>query len=249
MKLSYCSVLTRALGIALVCFALGISTSAQAALITLSDLSSDELGDMTPTPAEDLSATLLLNISGPDELTLSVTNDTTVPTAYDIDAVYFNALSNVTALTLESVGGTTCVAGDDRGQLDLVVELIGRDLRRNDVFVGTDDRAAGTQEEDGILGHARTHALHQLPHLLDVAVVVDGDADELPRPGDRGAKPDIGEGYALRDWDIAHEGAPPLRRQPCAEIRVGQIEQLERIVRGRASDPQIRDVVLHAGLP
>jgi len=112
MKLSYCSVLTRALGIALICFALGISTSAQAALITLSDLSSDELGDMTPTPAEDLSATLLLNISGPDELTLSVTNDTTVPTAYDIDAVYFNALSNVTALTLESVGGTTCVAGD-----------------------------------------------------------------------------------------------------------------------------------------
>ncbi len=60
-------------------------------VLTLSDLSSDE------TSAEELDATLLFAVYG-DELTLTVTNDTPEVGGFDIDALYFNATSNITGL-------------------------------------------------------------------------------------------------------------------------------------------------------
>ena len=62
-------------------------------VLTLSDLSSDE------TNAEELDAMLLFSVFG-DELTLAVTNDTPVVGGFDIDAVYFNATSDITGLQL-----------------------------------------------------------------------------------------------------------------------------------------------------
>lgn len=83
---------------------LAFGAVAQAATVTLSDLSSDS------TPASVLDATFDFSISGASELTLTVTNDTTAPDKYNINEVFFNAASNVTALSLDSA--THSAAGD-----------------------------------------------------------------------------------------------------------------------------------------
>lgn len=85
------------------------SASASATTITLSDVSSDN------TPASQLDATYEFMISAATELTLTVTN-TTDADAVDNDAeflmngVWFNAMSNVTGLSLDSA--THSVSGD-----------------------------------------------------------------------------------------------------------------------------------------
>lgn len=75
---------------------MALGSSAGAATITLSDVSSDG------TPASFLDATLVFTITGPNELTLTVTNDTTAPDEYIMNGVWWNAESNVTGLTLDS---------------------------------------------------------------------------------------------------------------------------------------------------
>ena len=78
-----------------------LSRPAAALQIDLSDLSNSEI------PASVLGATLEFDVSG-TTLTLTVTNGTTAPDAYAISAIYFNASSDVTGLSLESVGGNAC---------------------------------------------------------------------------------------------------------------------------------------------
>jgi hypothetical protein len=76
--------------------ALGLASSGGATTLTLSTMSSD------PTPASVLDATFVFMITGPSELTLTVTNDTTAPDEYIINEVWFNGAGNVTGLTLNS---------------------------------------------------------------------------------------------------------------------------------------------------
>jgi hypothetical protein len=71
--------------------------AASGATVTLSSHSSD------PTPASILDATMEFAISDLVEMTLTVTNYTTAPFEFDINEVFFNAKSNVTGLTLDSV--------------------------------------------------------------------------------------------------------------------------------------------------
>lgn len=104
--------------------------AAQASTLTLSDVSSDE------TDAAVLAATLEFQITGASELTLSVTNDTTAPAAYVINEIFFNATSNVSALSLVSAsssldgsvganwGLATGVAGNGFGRFDF--QLFGK---------------------------------------------------------------------------------------------------------------------------
>ena len=75
-------------------YLVSVSSASQ---IILSDHSSDE------TPASILDATLDFSVSG-SVLTLQVTNNTSSPNEYDMNAVFFNALdsSNVAGLTLTS---------------------------------------------------------------------------------------------------------------------------------------------------
>jgi hypothetical protein len=96
----------RATRAVLVSFAtlLALGSSASAATIILSDLSSDG------TPASLLDATLDFSITGANELTLTVTNDTTAPNEYIINGVWWNGSSNVTGLTL--ISATHSSAGD-----------------------------------------------------------------------------------------------------------------------------------------
>lgn len=61
--------------------------------LTFSDFSSDE------TPAQDLAATLEFTIDG-GTLVLTATNTTPIDVGFDITAVYFNALSHVTGLSM-----------------------------------------------------------------------------------------------------------------------------------------------------
>ena len=61
------------------------------ATLTLSDLSSDE------TSADVLAGSLVFDVVG-EMLTLTVTNDTSAVSAYDISAIYFNAAPNITEL-------------------------------------------------------------------------------------------------------------------------------------------------------
>jgi hypothetical protein len=95
-----------------------VATSAGATTIVLSQFSTDS------TPASVLDATLDISVAG-NQLTLTVTNDTTAPDEYDITEVFFNAASNVSGLTLDSA--THSVQGD-------VLSLWN---------LGTDDAAGG----------------------------------------------------------------------------------------------------------
>jgi len=80
------------------------SFGASAAPITifLSEMSSDA------TPAADLDGSMTFEVTGATELTITVTNSS----AFVIDAIYFNADSNVTGLTLD-VASDAALAGWD----------------------------------------------------------------------------------------------------------------------------------------
>ena len=71
-------------------FTIGAS---QAAIVTLSDFSSDE------TPAEYLDAAFEFLVNG-SVLTLNVTNTTSEQNAYSINEIYFNAKDNIDGLAL-----------------------------------------------------------------------------------------------------------------------------------------------------
>jgi hypothetical protein len=86
----------------------GLSAAAgNAAIIGLSDLSSDL------TPASTLDATLDFQVLGGVQLQLTVTNDTSAPDEFNINAIYWNALSVVSGLSL--VSATHSVTGDVMG--------------------------------------------------------------------------------------------------------------------------------------
>lgn len=78
--------------------------NAHAAVITLSDASSDA------TPASVLDATLDFVVIGGNTLQLTVTNDTTAPNEFNINEVFWNASSGVSSLNLTSA--THSSAGD-----------------------------------------------------------------------------------------------------------------------------------------
>lgn len=79
------------------------ASSAQATTILLSEQSSDS------TPAGQLDASLEFQVAV-STLTLTVDNNTAAPASFQMNEVYFNALSNVTGLTLLSA--THSVTGD-----------------------------------------------------------------------------------------------------------------------------------------
>ena len=70
--------------------------ASQAAIVTLSDFSSDE------TPAEYLDAAFEFLVNG-SVLTLNVTNTTSEQNAYSINEIYFNAKDNIVSLALNPV--------------------------------------------------------------------------------------------------------------------------------------------------
>ena len=83
-----------------------LSPAAPAAVLTLSDLSSDE------TSAEVLDATFVFDVVGA-ELTFTATNDTPQPGGYDLTALYFNAHPDVTELALDpAVTGWNLLTGE-----------------------------------------------------------------------------------------------------------------------------------------
>lgn len=73
-----------------------MTTPSVASTLTLSDFSSD-----SSISASVLDATLDFSLSG-NTLTLTVSNLTTDPNAFKINALYFNATNNVTSVTLTS---------------------------------------------------------------------------------------------------------------------------------------------------
>ena len=73
------------------------STTASASTLILSDFSSDS------TPASVLGATLEFSDPVGDQITLSVTNDTSGSDLYFVNFVYFNTTSDVASLVLDSV--------------------------------------------------------------------------------------------------------------------------------------------------
>ena len=79
---------TTVLWVTLLGFATLAGTARAGAVLTLSDLSSDE------TSPDVLDATLVFAVSG-SQLTLAATNDTPVGGGFDFDAIYFNAASEV----------------------------------------------------------------------------------------------------------------------------------------------------------
>ena len=97
----------RAVAMALGLLGLGWGAGeAAAGTLFLSDFSSDS------TPASVIGARFDFEITGPAELTFTITNDTIAPDEYFINFAAFNATDNVAGLTLESVGGVDCVLPD-----------------------------------------------------------------------------------------------------------------------------------------
>ena len=93
----------RGLGLFGLIFAGGLflSTTAQGATLTLSDVSSDE------TDPALLDATLEFTVVDATTVTLTVTNLTADPTAYTIDQIAFNTTDNITSITLTEIDGVT----------------------------------------------------------------------------------------------------------------------------------------------
>ena len=89
--------MNRATSRCLIVIAMAIMTAPRLAdaqsVLTLSDFSSDR------TAAADLNGTLEFLVSG-STLSLTASNTTPLVTGFDMDAIYFNALSNVTSLSL-----------------------------------------------------------------------------------------------------------------------------------------------------
>lgn len=96
-----------------------LAADAPGSTLVLSQLSSDE------TPAELLDAALVFQISGANELTLRVRNQTAAPDAYQLREIFFNAGSDVASLAL--VSATSSVDGVVTGdwKLDLSVRADG----------------------------------------------------------------------------------------------------------------------------
>ena len=90
-----------------------LAPSALGQPINLSQLSSEPLTN----PASMLNASVVFAITGPDQVTISVTNLTSAPTAYDINRLLFSATANVTGLTLSSV--TQSVQGNNGWDLEV----------------------------------------------------------------------------------------------------------------------------------
>ena len=83
-----------------------LSAAAPGAVLTLSDLSSDE------TDPELLDATFIFDVVG-SSLLFTASNDTPPVGGYDLTAIYFNARSNVTELILDpAVPGWTFHTGE-----------------------------------------------------------------------------------------------------------------------------------------
>jgi hypothetical protein len=76
--------------------ALLLASAGHATSVPLSQASTDE------TDPAVLTATVDFQISGPSELTLTVSNGTSDPFAFDLDEVFFNGSSDVAGLTLVS---------------------------------------------------------------------------------------------------------------------------------------------------
>jgi hypothetical protein len=94
--------------IGLAAVTVGLSAAAgNAATISLSDVSSDL------TPASTLDATLDFQVLGGNQLQLTLTNNTSAPDEFNINAIYWNALSVVSGLSL--ISATHSVTGDVTG--------------------------------------------------------------------------------------------------------------------------------------
>ena len=94
------------IGVFSVIVVVSLSAAAPAAVLTLSDLSSDE------TSADLLDATYIFEVVGPS-LLFTASNDTPQVGGYDLTAIYFNARANVTGLTLDpAVAGWTLLTGE-----------------------------------------------------------------------------------------------------------------------------------------
>jgi hypothetical protein len=91
------------------CLLFGVTPAAGSVILTLSQTSSDS------TPADYLSATLQFDVSG-DTLTLTAANLTTVPHAYYLNNIFFNATDGVTGLDLVGSCGWTLDFAEDRQQ-------------------------------------------------------------------------------------------------------------------------------------
>jgi hypothetical protein len=93
--------------------ALGVADDARAVTIetlTLSDVSSEP----GTNPAGDLDATFEFSVSDlGDELTLTVTNDTSAPAEYALNEIYFNFNSDVTSIVVSSLPSGWSFATDD----------------------------------------------------------------------------------------------------------------------------------------
>ena len=122
----------------LIALPLAWASPAAALTIVLSQFSSDE------TPAEVLDATLEISVAG-DQLTLTVTNDTTAPDEYDITEIFFNAASNVTGLTLDSA--THSAEGDVTDLWNLATNVGQGPFGTFDFHLSTDN-AGGNATED-----------------------------------------------------------------------------------------------------
>ena len=122
-------------------------------------------------------------------------------------------------------GGAT--DADHGGQLDLVVDLVGRDNGQHDLLAGTDDGASGRQEEHRLGRRLDAPCLEELPRLLDVAVEVDAHADDLAGAEDRRAEGDVAGRAAPLRPRFANGAEFRVRSERLAEVLVGEVEDLE----------------------
>jgi len=76
--------------------ALGVSTAGQAITLTLSDVSSDA------TPAASLSGTITLAVLGGNVLSLTLENQTSAPSEFNINGVWWNGDAGVTSVSVTS---------------------------------------------------------------------------------------------------------------------------------------------------
>ena len=82
--------------VALAISAVGVSTAGQATTLTLSDVSSDA------TPAASLSGTITLAVLGGNVLSLTLENQTSSPSEFNINGVWWNGDAGVTSVSLTS---------------------------------------------------------------------------------------------------------------------------------------------------
>ena len=82
--------------VVLAALAITLSSAGHAATLTLSDVSSDA------TPAASLSGTITLAVLGGNVLSLTLENQTSAPSEFNINGVWWNADGGVTSLALSS---------------------------------------------------------------------------------------------------------------------------------------------------